>query len=146
MDRNGFQDWLDRYVEAWKSYDPQQIGALFAEDVQYRHHPQDEPVRGRTAVVNDWTEEKDDPGTYDAKYEPAAIDGDTYVARGHSDYFDDQGNLIDQFLNVYFVKFNDAGEATEFTEYWIQSREFRKRALDEMKAEAIEEATAGRAA
>ncbi len=43
MDRQSFQGWLDRYVEAWKSYDEQQIRALFSEDATYRFHPQDEP-------------------------------------------------------------------------------------------------------
>ena len=146
MDRNGFQDWLDRYVEAWKSYDPQQIGDLFSEDAEYRYHPQDEPLRGRAAIVENWTENKDDPGTYDAKYEPAAIDGDTFVATGHSDYLDDQGKVRDQYMNVYFIKFNDAGEATEFTEYWLQNRDARRRAQEEMKQKAIEEAKAGTAA
>jgi hypothetical protein len=143
MDRNGFQDWLDRYVEAWKSYDPQQIGDLFSENAEYRYHPQDEPVRGRDAIVADWTESKDEPGTYDAKYEPAAIDGDTFVATGHSDYLDADGKMTDQYLNVYFIKFDEQGRATHFTEYWIQNRDFRKRALDEMKAKAVEEAATG---
>ena len=40
----------------------------------------------------------------------------------------------------------DAGEATEFTEYWIQNRDARRRAQDEMKQKAIDEAKAGTAA
>ncbi len=130
-----------------EGYDPQQIGDLFSENVEYRYHPQDEPVRGRDAVVRDWTENQDDAGTYDAKYEPAAIDGDTFVAHGHSDYFDDQGKLRDQYWNVYFIKFDDAGRATEFTEYWIQNRDFRKRARTrELLQKATREADAGAAA
>ena len=91
MDRQAFQGWLDRYVDAWKSYDPLQIGDLFAENATYRYHPQDEPVTGRDAIVADWLDEKDEPGTYDAKYEPLAIDGDVHVAQGWSRYFDAEG-------------------------------------------------------
>jgi hypothetical protein len=36
MDRSEVQGWLDRYVEAWKSYDRGPIEPLFAEDVEYR--------------------------------------------------------------------------------------------------------------
>jgi hypothetical protein len=36
--------WLQAYVGAWKSYDRDQIGELFAEDVRYRYHPHDDPV------------------------------------------------------------------------------------------------------
>ena len=99
-----------------------------------------------TAIVDNWLEYKDDPGTYDAKYEPAAIDGDTYVATGHSDYLDANGNIRDQYLNVYFIRFNDAGEATQFTEYWIQNRDARQRALEEVRRKALEEAGVASAA
>jgi len=138
VDRQAFQGWLDRYVEAWKSYDENAIGDLFSEDVEYRYHPQDEPVRGRAAVVKDWTENKDDEGQYDAKYEVAAIDGDTFVATGWSRYFED-GKLHDEYHNVYFIKFDGDGRATEFTEYWIQNRDFRRRDRNDL----IRQAAAG---
>ena len=93
MDRTSLQAWLDRYVEAWKTYDPEQIGALFGEDATYRYHPydpDDEVVRGRDAIVRDWirpegnASSRDAPGSYDAHYEPYAIDGDRAVAAGSS--------------------------------------------------------------
>ena len=49
MDRARVQDWLDRYLEAWRTYDPALIGDLFSEDAEYRFHPFGEPVRGREA-------------------------------------------------------------------------------------------------
>ena len=55
MDEAGVDRWLRAYVEAWKSYDRDQIGELFAEDVQYRYHPHDDPVVGvvhAAATVN----------------------------------------------------------------------------------------------
>ncbi len=35
MDRADVQRWLDAYVQAWTTYDPADIGALFAEDAVY---------------------------------------------------------------------------------------------------------------
>jgi ketosteroid isomerase-like protein len=138
MDRQKFQDWLDRYVDAWKTYDAAKIGALFAEDVVYKYHPADagdDIVVGRTAVVKNWLDQKDDPGTYDAKYEVLAIDGDTHVAHGRSDYFESPGGpLRDQYFNVYVCSFNDKGECTGFTEYWIQSRDIRRKQRAELIA------------
>ncbi len=58
-----FQEWLDRYVGAWKSYDPTDIGNLFAENAEYRHHPADEPVRGRAAIIANWLDDRDEPGS-----------------------------------------------------------------------------------
>jgi ketosteroid isomerase-like protein len=121
-----FQAWLDRYVAAWKSYDAQAIGALFSEDATYRYHPEDEPVRGRDAIVADWLEERDQAGEYDARYEPLAIDPENgnHVASGWTRYFTSNGDLKDEYWNVYLVTFDDAGQATSFTEWWIRDREF----------------------
>lgn len=140
LDRAAFQDWLDCYVAAWKHYDPAGIGALFSADVEYRYHPKDEPVVGRDAVVADWLESRDDPGTYDARYEVLAIDGEQHVARGWTRYFDAAGTLKDEYWNIYLVTFDVAGAATSFTEWWMQDREFaraaRQRAVDAALAAA----------
>lgn len=128
LDHAAFQAWLDRYVEAWKSYDPQAIGDLFSEDAEYRYHPQDEPVKGREAIVADWTGDPDEAGRYDGHYEPLAIDGENHVASGWSRYFDERGELRDEYWNIYLCRFDDAGQCREFTEWWIQSRRFRKQA------------------
>ncbi|HUP83347.1 MAG TPA: nuclear transport factor 2 family protein [Candidatus Limnocylindria bacterium] len=135
MDRQQFQSWLDGYVEAWKTYDEAKIGALFADDVEYRYHPLSDPVIGRDAVVRDWLENKDGAGTYDAEYKVLAIDGDTYVADGHSDYFDGAGGTLrDQYFNVYVCRFNAAGECAKFTEYWMQNSDFRRKARTDLIA------------
>jgi hypothetical protein len=135
VDRQGFQDWLDRYVDAWKTYEPQKIADLWAEDATYYYHPQDEPVRGRDAIVANWLENKDEAGTYDAQYEVVAIDGDKHVAKGWSRYFEN-GQKRDEYHNIYLCRFDAEGKCTEFIEYWIQSRDMRRKALDEMIVKA----------
>src|SRR5256885_17138142 len=97
IDRALVVRWLEAYVEAWKSYDRDQIAALFAEDVSYRYHPHDEPIVGREAVVDSWLGEGDhaggarrDPeGTYDASYRAVAVGGDVAGAPGRSPHFPD---------------------------------------------------------
>ena len=88
------QDWLDRYVDAWMSYDPDDVSGLFSEDVAYRWHPYGEPIVGRDAVVASWLGEialgdastRDASDTYEAEYSPVGVDGDTVVATGSSRY------------------------------------------------------------
>jgi hypothetical protein len=128
LDHAAFQAWLDRYVQAWKSYNRDEIADLWSEDVQYRYHPEDEPVVGRDRVVADWLENQDPSGRYDAHYEPLAIDGENHVASGWSRYYNEQGELQDEYWNVYLCRFDDAGRCREFTEWWIQDREFARRA------------------
>ncbi len=126
LSHEAFQAWLDRYVTAWKRYDPVAIGDLFGEDATYRYHPEDDPIQGRAAIVEDWLRDRDEPDTYDARYEPLAIDASNgnHVASGWSRYYTSGGDLRDEYWNVFLVRFDDAGRATDFTEWWIQDREF----------------------
>jgi hypothetical protein len=114
---------LEWYVEAWRSYDPDAIGDLFTEDAEYRYHPYDEPVRGRAAIVASWLEEdrRDEPGTWEARYEPLAVDGDVAVAVGTSSYFDDAGGVDRVYYNNYVMRFDGTGRCRSFTEYYMQN-------------------------
>ena len=52
MDRAAVQDWLDRYVAAWQSYDRAAIGDLFAPDATYRYHPHDDTIASRPRTTS----------------------------------------------------------------------------------------------
>jgi hypothetical protein len=129
MDRDTAQDWLDRYVDAWKSYDPDDISGLFSEDVAYRYHPYDEPIVGRDAVVASWLGDsassgastRDAPGTYEAGYSPVAVDGDIVVATGTSRYSERPGGpVVRTFENCFVMRFDGEGRCREFTEYYLR--------------------------
>ena len=64
--------WLQAYVEAWRTYDPAAIGALFTDDATYRYHPWDAPLQGREAIVADWLANTDDPSAWVAMANPAS--------------------------------------------------------------------------
>ena len=129
MNHEAAQAWLEDYVAAWLSYDREQIGALFSDDVEYRYHPSDEPISGRDAVVAAWLGEdpsgpgstRDDPGTYEAAYQPVAVDGDVVVATGTSTYREAPGGpVVRVYDNCFVIRFDDAGRCREFTEYYLK--------------------------
>jgi ketosteroid isomerase-like protein len=129
MERGDVARWLDDYVEAWRTYDRDRIAALFTDDVEYRYHPYDEPIRGRDAVVESWLGEgdhegastRDREGTYDASYAPIAVDGDVAVATGSSTYFERPGGPVEKvYDNCYVMRFDGEGRCREFTEWFIK--------------------------
>src|SRR6476469_3514462 len=129
MNLENAQRWLDLYVDARRSYDPDEIAALFSEDVAYRYHPYDEPIVGRQAVVTSWLGDgapddastRDAPGTYEAEYSPIAIDGDTVVATGTSRYREvPDGPIVRSYENCFIMRFGDDGSCRDFTEYYIR--------------------------
>ena len=129
MDHETAQQWLDRYIQAWLSYDRDDIAALFSEDVAYRYHPYDEPIVGRDAVVASWLGEgasddastRDEPGTYEAEYAQFAVDGDRVVATGVSRYRDKpDGPVVRTYDNCYVMRFDAEGRCREFTEFFMR--------------------------
>ena len=122
VDRASFQRWLDHYVEAWKTYDEEAVGALYSEDARYRYHPwgeADEAVYGRAAIVASWLEDRDDPDSWTAEYEPWAIDGDCAVAIGVTRYLAaDRTTVEREYHNVFLCRFDADGRCQEFTEVY----------------------------
>jgi hypothetical protein len=129
MDRTTAQRWLDSYVAAWLSYEPEAIGALFSDDVEYRYHPSDEPIVGRAAVIASWLGEseaegastRDAPGTYEAAYAPIAVDDDVVVATGTSTYREaPDGPVAKIYDNCFVIRFDAHGRCRAFTEYYMK--------------------------
>ena len=128
------QAWLDRYIAAWAAYDPAAIGDLYTEDAVYRYHPSDEGFVGRDAIVRAWLEPsgeastRDEPGTWEARYEPFTVDGDRAVAFGWSRYYADasKSTVQDMWDNAYFLEFGPDGRCRSFTEYFVERPKDRR--------------------
>lgn len=131
MDRGSAQAWLDDYVAAWHSYEPEQIAALFTDDVVYRYHPNDEPIVGLAEVVASWRGEsavdtastRDDPDTYDAHYTPVAVDGDVVVATGTTTYRETPGGPVTRTFDNCFVMRFTGDRCADFVEYYVRRRD-----------------------
>jgi ketosteroid isomerase-like protein len=108
------QAWLDAYVEAWRTYDRDAIGRLFADDATYAYHPYDEPLRGRGAIVASWLDEPDEAGSWEASYRPLLVDGERAVATGQTRYA--EGRV---YSNLYVMRFDADGRCAEFVEWYM---------------------------
>ena len=125
-DAGQVQRWLDAYTDAWLTYDPGAIGALFADDAEYRWHPWDEGgavARGREAIVAVWLENRDAAGTYRGAYRPLLVQGDQAITVGMSFYYTDdtQATLDRAYHNLWVLRFGDDGRCREFTEWYMQA-------------------------
>jgi ketosteroid isomerase-like protein len=122
-DRHQVTQWLNDYIEAWKSYERDAIAALFSEDAVYRYNPFDAPLRGREAIIADWLENPDPPGSFTAEYHPVAVEGDTAVANGRTIYYETDGRTIrTQFDNIFVLRFDADGRCSDFCEWFVQPR------------------------
>ena len=127
IDRAAVDRWLADYVAAWKSYDRDEIAALFSENAEYRYYPWLEPVRGREAIVESWfgtgegASDRDAEGTYDAEYRTIAVDGDVAVAAGTSTYVSEPGGPVRKvYENGMVMRFDPHGRCADYTEWFME--------------------------
>ncbi|MGH2614361.1 MAG: nuclear transport factor 2 family protein [Thermomicrobiales bacterium] len=118
MDTPAVASWVERYVRAWKSNAPADVGALFAADARYYQRPDEEPWRGRAGIVAAWLEHKDEPGNWTFRFEVLGTNGDLAFVRGWTRYQDPPAH----YGNLWVLRFDTAGKCAEFTEWWMEAR------------------------
>lgn len=107
--------WIDAYVDAWRSNEPESIAALFTEDATYAYHPWDEPLQGREMIVADWLKEPDEPGSWEAEYRPLLVHDDRSIVTGITRYADGK-----TYSNLFVIDFDDEGRCAAFTEWYMR--------------------------
>ena len=125
MNRSDVQDWLDRYIAAWRANERGPIDALFTEDVVYRWRPYESypAAHGIDAVVDAWLgETRDEPDAWEARYEPYAVEGDRAVATGISRYFATDVESERTYSNCFLLRFAPDGRCAEFTEFYMEHK------------------------
>jgi ketosteroid isomerase-like protein len=110
--------WVDRYVVAWGSNDPDQIAALFTEDATYFTDPDVTPWAGRDEIVREWLARKDAPDDHTFRYEVLGLDDTLGFVRGWTSYVGDQPH---GYSNLWVVRLAGGGRASEFTEWWMRT-------------------------
>lgn len=105
--------FLDDYLSAWESNDPEDVRALFTEDAVYHPDPWGEGWRGVDEIVDNWLDRQDDPGTWEFEWSVLVEQGDLAIIEGETRY--DDGPT---YSNLWIIRFAPDGRAYEFTEWW----------------------------
>ncbi len=122
-EKKRFDEWVQGYLKAWKSNDPKDIEALFAEEATYLTQAFREPWRGRKTIVKewlgraDWANEPKDQWIFYYKW--LAIEGEIGVLDGLTTYTG-RGEI---FKNIWMIALDEDGRCSEFREYWIKKPE-----------------------
>ncbi len=122
MDTEMVQRWLDAYTHAWTTSDPDEIGALFTDDAEYRWHlwdEEDDMARGRSHIVALWLEDGDRARTYRGAYRPLLLKDDVAIAMGMSFSYTDETweRLARASHTLWVLRFTEEGQCRWFTEW-----------------------------
>ena len=110
------REWVEGYVRAWSSNDPEEIGSLFTDDALYYTEPYVEPWRGRTGIVGQWLARKDEPGDATFEWQPLLDGPDPAIITGTAVYKEPPRT----YSNLWVIRLAADGRCREFTEWWMK--------------------------
>jgi ketosteroid isomerase-like protein len=116
-------DWLDRYEQAWRNNDADQIRDLFTEEAVYRWHPWESPAdgaQGREEIVEAWLDQPDDPDDWTLECEALAVNGELGVARCITRYRATARGPARVYHNLWLLSLDDDGRCSDYTEYFMK--------------------------
>ncbi|MET1087828.1 MAG: nuclear transport factor 2 family protein [Arthrobacter sp.] len=113
------RSWVDKYISAWTTNEPEDIRALFTEAAVYftRPHHKD-PWNGREQIVEHWLVERDEPEEWTFEWSLLGTDGDLAFVQGYTDYIGDRPS----YDNLWIIRLTADGRASEFTEWFMERR------------------------
>lgn len=107
--------WMNGYLRAWDSNDPDDIRALFTDDAEYATAPTVAPRVGIGAIVDGWLDDQDQPEDYTFTWHELGIDGDLAFVQGETAYVDGR-----RYANLWVIRFADDGRASSYTEWYMR--------------------------
>jgi hypothetical protein len=106
--------WIEGYLRAWESNDPQDIARLFTSDADYYPAPFLPPWHGSDAIVAGWLDHRDEPGETTFAWEPLSLTADDAIITGRTTYPDTA------YRNLWVIALAADGRSREFTEWWME--------------------------
>jgi SnoaL-like domain len=110
------EQWMDGYVAAWDSNDPELITALFDPEAVYDPQTADGPWDGISEIVDGWLAIGDTPGNWEFEWRPVVTTDDTAVVEGATRYLEPPA----AYRNLFVMRFGPDGRCRDFTEWWIE--------------------------
>ena len=123
MDRTTFQSWLEAYGRAWRERNPQAAAELYAETGTYQVTPFLEPMRGRRAILDYWSNVARTQENIQFGFEVLAVTPDFGIARWWASFViipsETHANPLHTKLDgIFLISLDSAGLCTSLREWW----------------------------
>jgi hypothetical protein len=118
MDRREFEAWLDRYGRAWETQDSGMAAELFSKDAVYFEAPFDEPMCGRSSIVDYWKEGGETQEDIGFGYDVLAVAESSGIARWWARFTRIPSGSRVELDGVLVASLDPDNRCDEFREWW----------------------------
>ncbi len=118
MNHKGFKSWLEAYRATWETRDPHGAGELFTDDATYYETPFQEPIKGRSRIIEYWSDATQSQEGIRFGYEILAVTENIGIARWWVSYARIPSKKLVRLNGIFVVALNEETRCTEFREWW----------------------------
>jgi uncharacterized protein (TIGR02246 family) len=119
MTREDLKAWLDAYGQAWETRDAHAVGELFAEEATYQETPFVQPLRGRAAIREYWTDAVvRTQQQIRFAYEILAVAEDSGIAHWWASFVRVSTKVQVKLDGIFLLSFASAKLCRELREWW----------------------------
>jgi hypothetical protein len=118
-----FKAWLDAYGQAWENRDPEGATALFTEDGTYQVTPFLEPMRGRKAILEYWSEVARTEVNIRFGYEILVANPGRNIARWSASFVRVPPGLQTKLNGIFLISLDEEGRCKSLQEWWHKQQD-----------------------
>ena len=113
-----FKSWLDAYGRSWADRNAEAATSLFAEDGCYQVTPFLEPMCGRQAIFEYWSEVVRTEEKITFGYEILVANAELNIARWSASFVIVPQGLQTQLDGIFLIALDQEGRCTSLREWW----------------------------
>ena len=115
MERRDFENWVERYVAAWRAPGTAALQGLFTPEATYSTAPYEPPFEGLERIAEMWERERQGPEeAFALRSRVVAVDGETGVIRLDVDYGEP---VVQSYRDIWIVVLGADGRCRSFEEW-----------------------------
>jgi hypothetical protein len=117
-DLAAFKSWLDAYGQAWENRNAEAAAALYAEDGTYQVTPFLEPLRGRKAIFEYWSEVTRTEEKVRFGYEILVSNAGLNIARWSASFVIVPQGLQTKLDGIFLISLDEEERCKSLREWW----------------------------
>ena len=114
------KSWLDAYGQAWEARDPKAAGMLFTEDAIYQETPFDEPMHGRSVIVEYWSHVPRTQEDIHFNHKIIAVTKDGAIAHWWASFTRITSNSKVRLDGIFLLSFGENSQCKSLREWWVR--------------------------
>jgi SnoaL-like domain len=118
MEQAAFKSWLEAYGRAWQERNPQAAANLFTEDGTYQVTPFVEPMSGRLAILEYWSNVARTEEDIQFGFEILAATQEAGIARWWASFLIVPQGLQTKLEGIFLISLDTGGRCRSLREWW----------------------------